>query len=184
VTHWPPWKARNAAEQQEMIDAVVAELLIEDEHAETLIMRWDGTMATEAAFRAALYTAKASARRGKLERLRRLLSDLDPSLPSSSMHRPACAGNGVPDCRAGSGGGPMRRIPGKRAMPSACARSGGGNTVVAGSGMPATGPARQRSWPPTTRSSPACHLICLRSRLGSTPTTPNNYLPSLAMKAV
>jgi hypothetical protein len=107
VTHWPPWKARNAAEQQEMIGAVVAELLIEDEHAETLIMRWDGTMATEAAFRAALYTAKASARRGNLEPLRRLLSDLDPELAEFINAPPRVRGQRRPDCGAGSRGGPQ-----------------------------------------------------------------------------
>jgi hypothetical protein len=100
VTHWPPWKARNAAEQQEMIGAVVAELLIEDEHAETLIMRWDGTMATEAAFRAALYTAKASARRGNLEPLRRLLSDLDPELAEFINAPPRVRGQRRPRLRS------------------------------------------------------------------------------------
>jgi hypothetical protein len=77
---WPPWKANNKKDRQAMIYAVVAELLIEDEHAESQVAQWDGTMAPEVTFGGALYAAKASARRGDLERLRRLLSDIDPEI--------------------------------------------------------------------------------------------------------
>jgi hypothetical protein len=77
---WPPWKANNKKDYQAMIDAVVAELLTEDEHSEVQVARWDGTMAPGVAFAGALYAVKVSARRGDLEPLRRFLSDLDPEI--------------------------------------------------------------------------------------------------------
>lgn len=96
MTQWPPWKAGNAAECQAMIDAVIVELLLEDEHAEALIARWDGTMPPEAIFRSKLSAAKQSARRGNLEPLRDFLSGIDPELPEfineprrvQGQHRP------------------------------------------------------------------------------------------------
>jgi hypothetical protein len=80
MTQWPPWKASSPAEQRAMIDFVVAELLTEDEHAEALIARWDGTMPLESVFRSELNAAKQYARRGNLAPLREILSGIDPEL--------------------------------------------------------------------------------------------------------
>jgi hypothetical protein len=87
MTQWPPWKASSAAERQAMIDAVVAELLREDEHAEALIARWDGAMPLEAVFRSELNAAKQYARRGNIGPLREILSGIDPEL-AEFIHEP------------------------------------------------------------------------------------------------
>lgn len=96
TSQWPPWKASNDKERQAMIDAVVAELLIEDEQGEDLVAQWDGTMEREAAFRAKLYTAKTSARIGNLAPLRKLLSRIDPEIADFINEPPRVRGQRRP----------------------------------------------------------------------------------------
>jgi hypothetical protein len=77
----PPWKAHDAHDRQAMIDFVVHELKGEDARdAAHPRHDWDGTLAPEVAFQAALTRAKASARLGDIGPLRRFLARIDPEL--------------------------------------------------------------------------------------------------------